>query len=59
MLSVHYVVRKRRRRCTFWVSARILLLYALPQPLTALELGKVKFLNLIRFVHSSGRFTTP
>jgi len=28
-------------------------------PLTALELGKVKFLNLIRFAHSSGRFTAP
>ena len=28
-------------------------------PLTALKLGKVKFLNLIRFAHSSGRFTTP
>ena len=28
-------------------------------PLTALELGKVKFLNLIRFAHSPGRFTTP
>jgi len=28
-------------------------------PLTALELGKVKFLNLIRFAHSSGRLTTP
>jgi len=28
-------------------------------PLTALELGKVKFFNLIRFAHSSGRFITP
>jgi len=28
-------------------------------PLTALELGKVKFLNLIRFAHSCRRFTTP
>ena len=27
--------------------------------LTALELGKVKFFNLIRFAHSSGRFITP
>jgi len=26
---------------------------------TALELAKVKLLNLIRFAHSSGRFTTP
>jgi len=28
-------------------------------PLTALELGKIKCFNLIRFAHSSGRFTTP
>ena len=27
--------------------------------LTALELGKEKFLNLIRFAHSSGSFATP
>ena len=28
-------------------------------PLTVVELGKVKLLNLIRFAYSSGRFTTP
>jgi len=28
-------------------------------PLTAVELGNVKFLNLIRFAHSCARFTTP
>jgi len=27
-------------------------------PLTVVELGKVKLLNLIRFAYSSGRFTT-